>query len=221
MTPRAIRITIKVVLAAGAVVAIFVHRSLQPEPRPVAAQPTPPPLRSEVQAAPNRNLLALLVHATPAPTGSGAAPAKSPELKLEPGFLTWEKQLQAVLQEPPSSEKGAQLLALLPTVPEEAYAPVTEQALDWLADTDYTNAALPLLLNANTHGAVLAELYRDIIEHRPPGLSLPALLTIARTPEHPYAGAAHETLAALMGEDLATDWNAWESAIKHRIAAER
>jgi hypothetical protein len=216
MRNHPIRLIAILVLIVGAIAASVIHRSFAPQGR--APEATPLPTLSEGHAVPSHDFLALLVRATPDPN-TGPAPTKAPEIALDAGPLSWEKQLQEILQDPPSSEKGAQLLTLLPSLPEEAYGPATEQALDWLADADYTNAALPLLLNVNTHGAVLAELYRDIVE-RPAMLSLPALLTIARTAEHPYAGPAHETLATLMGEDLATDWVGWDAAVRQRLAAE-
>lgn len=215
MRNHPLRLIAILVLVLGALAAIIFHGSFRPKRH--APEPVPAPTLSEGHAVPSHDFLTLLVHPTPDP--NGAAPAKAPDVALDAGPLTWEKQLEAILQEPPSSEKGAQLLALLPSLPEEAYGPATEQALDWLSDADYTNAALPLLLNANTHGAILAELYRDIVD-RPAMLSLPALLTIARTPEHPYAAPAHETLATLMGEDLANDWVSWDAAVRQRLAAE-
>src|SRR3954452_3375301 len=199
MRTHPIRLIAILVLVVGGIGASIIHRSFVPNG--ASPESTRAPTLSEGHTVPSHDFLSLLVHPTPDPN-TGAAPAKAPEIALDAGPLTWEKQLQDILQDPPSSEKAAQLLALLPSLPEEAYGPATEQALDWLADADYTNAALPLLLNTNNHGAVLAEPYREIAD-RPAMLSLPALLTIARTPEHPYAGPAHDTLATLRGEDLA------------------
>jgi hypothetical protein len=127
--------------------------------------------------------------------------------------------LTDILQDPgPDNLKGPRLLALLPSLPEEAYGPATSQALDWLQDADYAAAALPLLLDVHTHGAVQSELFRDLMD-RPVAISLPALLTIARTPEHPYATSARDDLALMLGEDLDANWVAWDEAIKQRLAS--
>ena len=80
--------------------------------------------------------------------------------------------------------------------------------------------ALPLLANPQTHGSVKNVLFADLIE-RPDAITLPALLRIARTPNHPYAKFAHDNLDLLVGEDFGADWPKWEAAVQKTLAAEK
>ena len=79
--------------------------------------------------------------------------------------------------------------------------------------------SLPLVLNVQTHGAIMSEMFRDLME-RPAAVSLPTLLAIARTPEHPYAGSARENLELLLGQNLGEDWSAWEGAVRGRLSGQ-
>jgi hypothetical protein len=211
------RIVLVVSLLLVATSAGLFYLMRPPAPAPVAEKPPHGTwVGSDGVAIPTRDFLSHLVKATPDPFGP--APQSAPEIQLDKGPLPWEKQLTDILQDPgPDNLKGPRLLALLPNLPEEAYGPATSQALDWLQDADYVSAALPLLLDTHTHGAVQSELFRDVME-RPVTISLPALLTIARTPEHPFSQNARENLALLLGEDFDGNWAAWDTAIKQRLA---
>jgi hypothetical protein len=63
-------------------------------------------------------------------------------------------------------------------------------------------------------------LFADLME-RPDPIALPTLLTIARTPGHPFASAAHTNLELLIGNDFANDWVQWESEVQRRLSAPR
>ncbi len=214
MKPRIILIAVAAVLVLSLGAYFGVRRDR------VAEGPAPAtPLVPLVVEQPTRDFLAPLVRpAAPARRQAGVPLANAPGVNVEAGMLPWEKAILEVLNDPDSGgSKGARLLALLPTLPEEALAPATEQALEWVRDPEYAATVLPLLVEAQTHGAVLGELYRDLME-RPDPLVLPALLAIARNPQHPYAAAAHENLSLLLGQELETDWNAWDGAIRQRLA---
>src|SRR4051794_38240170 len=102
MRTHPIRLIAVLVLIVGAIAVSIIHRSFLPKSR--GPEPTPAPTLSEGHAAPSHDFLSLLVRATPDPN-AGPAPAKPPEIALDAGPLTWEKQLQEILQDPPSSEK--------------------------------------------------------------------------------------------------------------------
>jgi hypothetical protein len=212
--PRVLLPAAVLLVLAGAAAYFFAPRSTPPPPAAVV-EPAP-----EVAAAelPTSDFLKRLVRNAPS---AETAPGSPPPLKLESGTLPWEKQVVAIVQnQNPDNMKAQELLALLPSLPEDALAPVTAQALELVRDSDYVMTALPLLLAAQTHGAVVSELFRDLME-RPDTIVLPTLLAIARLSEHPYATAAHDNLNLLLGQELESNWAAWENAINQRLAGER
>ncbi len=149
---------------------------------------------------------------TPSPDVEDPEPMVPPHLELQSGKLPWELQIEAVLGgHLPDREKALQLIKQLGSVPPEAFTRVTEEAVSRLPDNDYP-AVLPLLLNPNGHGSVQAVLYEDLLE-RPDGIVLPALLSIAQTPRHPFAGTAREGLIALLDTDHGADWSRWRKAV--------
>jgi hypothetical protein len=97
-------------------------------------------------------------------------------------------------------------------MPPEAFPRLVEEATDRLPDRYYPSVALPLLLDPNTHGLVASALFTDLLE-RPDSITLPALLSLARTPRHPFAQPARESLALLLGADFGANWSQWERAV--------
>ena len=139
---------------------------------------------------------------------------------VEPGESAWEQHIAAVLADTEHTEsvKAQTLLAMLPLLPEELLQGTTQAAADRLRDEDYAASALPLLLNAQTHGMIASALFADLME-RPDAIALPSLLAITRTPDHPFAAAARSNLEMLLGRDLGEDWSAWSEEIQRRLAA--
>ena len=90
--------------------------------------------------------------------------------------------------------------------------------MEVLRDPDYAAIAQPVLVNPQTGGAILSVLFADVMQ-RPDAIALPALLQVARSPEHPYASYARDNLALLVGHDWAADWPAWEAAVRQRASA--
>ena len=64
------------------------------------------------------------------------------------------------------------------------------------------------MINPQTHGMVLSVLFDDLLE-RPDEITLPVLLTIARTPTHPLAPEARDNLELLLGTNFGADWMKW------------
>lgn len=137
---------------------------------------------------------------------------------VEPGESAWEQQIAAVLADSEHTEsvKARTLLAMLPVLPEELLQMVTQAAVERLRDEDYAANALPLLLNTQTHGMIASVLFDDLLE-RPDNLTLPALLALARTPDHPFAAAAQTNLELLLGRDFDEDWTQWEAEVQRRL----
>ena len=84
----------------------------------------------------------------------------------------------------------------------------------------YNAVALPMVVNPQTHGSGESVLFADLME-RPDSITLPALLRIARIPNHPYAKFAHDNLDLLVGEDFGADWPKWDAAVQKTLTAEK
>jgi hypothetical protein len=151
------------------------------------------------------------------PLTEGAAPERPPMIALDAGPLLWEQQLAAASARGKDATGNArEILALLPTLPEEALATAAEQAIERLPDSSYSAIALPVVTNPKTHGQVMSVLFADLME-RPDAVTLPALLSIARNAAHPYSSAALDNLQLLLKTDHQTNWPQWERAIQRAL----
>lgn len=143
---------------------------------------------------------------------------RPPPLELSTGPLQWETQLaEAARRGRDARGKAREILALVPRLPEEALATAAEQAVERLPDADYAATVLPVLTAPQTHGQVLSVLFADLME-RPDTITLPALLTIAQNPAHPFAPAALDNLRLLLRGDFGTDWKRWSAAVTAALA---
>ena len=149
-------------------------------------------------------------------------PNLAPKIELSRGKLAWEAAIESITKASGVSDtaKSRQLLAMIATLPENALTAASAEAVKRLPDADYNAVALPLVANPQTHGLVQSVLFADLME-RPDAITLPALLRIARTPNHPYAKFAHDNLDLLVGEDFGADWPKWEAAVQKTLAAEK
>jgi hypothetical protein len=82
-----------------------------------------------------------------------------------------------------------------------------------LPDRDYATVAAPVVTNPKTHAQALAVLFADLNE-RPDAIALPALLSIARQPEHPFSEPALDNLRFILRADHGRDWPKWEAAVR-------
>ena len=158
----------------------------------------------------------------PEPATPNDEPNLAPKIELARGKLAWEAAIENATKANGVSDtaKSRQLLAMIATLPEEALTAASEEAVKRLPDADYNAVALPLVTNPQTHGLVESVLFADLME-RPDAITLPALLRIARTPNHPYAKFAHDNLDLLVGEDFGVDWPKWDAAVQKALTAEK
>jgi hypothetical protein len=70
----------------------------------------------------------------------------------------------------------------------------------------------PTFTNAAIAEPVLDVLMTDVL-NRPNQLKLPALLDVARIPNHPKAEEARDILEVFVDENYGQDWNAWSAAV--------
>jgi hypothetical protein len=125
----------------------------------------------------------------------------------------WEEKVDGILgSASPDPEKAKQMLEMFPTLPADGQEEVARHLSNLLPDEDYglmrgylTNAALP--------EDVLDVLLDDAL-NRPNSLKLPALLDVARSPQHPKAAEAKDFLELLLEEDYGTDWVKWQAKME-------
>ena len=146
----------------------------------------------------------------------------APKLALARGPLPWEQQIESITgaRDLTDPVKARRLLAMIAALPEDAFTAASEAAVKRLPDAEYNSVALPVVTDPQTHGLVASVLFADLME-RPDAITLPALLRIARTPNHPYAKFAHDNLDLLVGEDFGADWPKWEAAVQKTLAGEK
>ena len=177
-------------------------------PKPKTNQPSPAPDSPEPQIA------------AISPKPDDSAPQTAPALPLDMAPPAWELQLTEKLSRLKPAERARAIFALLPSLPESALATAAEQAVEKLPDADYPATALPVVTNSETHGQVLSVLFADLLE-RPDAITLPALLTIAKNPDHPFAPSALDDLRLLLSADHGSDWSRWDAAIRAKLAPGR
>ncbi len=150
-----------------------------------------------------------------------AAPLRPPPLELSSGPLAWERQIaHASARGRDAAGKAREIFALIPRLPEEALAGAAEQAVERLPNSDYAAIALPVVIHPQTSGQVLSVLFADLME-RPDAITLPALLSIAKNPAHPFSPAALDNLHLLLGQNFGSDWTKWDEAVQRAAALPR
>jgi hypothetical protein len=122
----------------------------------------------------------------------------------------WEGKVDDLLGSTNSDhDKARQMLEMFPQLPADGQEEVARHLSNLVADQDY-GAMRAYLTNASLPAAVLDILLGDVL-NRPNSLKLPALLDVARTPQHPKAGEAKDFLELFLEEDYANDWDKWQA----------
>ena len=128
-------------------------------------------------------------------------------------IVAWEDKVDEILSSAsPDPDKAKQMIEMVPKVSADGQEELARHISNLLPDQDYglihtylTNAALP--------EEVLDILLGDAL-NRPNSLKLPALLAIARTPQHPKSGEAKDFLELFLEEDYGDDWGKWQSSME-------
>lgn len=156
-------------------------------------RPTPPPVAS---TAP--------VVATPPPVDV-SQPAEM--------IADWSTKLDDILgSDDDEAKKADLLLAMWKRLPEDGQVETMQHISNLLPDEKFSSL-VPAFTNAATPEAVLDILMTDAL-NRPNGLKLPALLDVARTPDHPKAEEARDILEVFVDNNYGADWPKWEQAMK-------
>lgn len=184
-----------------------------PSPRipPPEAPPESSPASSPLAANPG----------TPqpsAPTPEQIVPdLQNPELSMTSTSATnlvfnWEDRVDQILTgDGDTADKAKHMLDLFPRLPQEGQQEVAQHLSNLVSDQDYPELA-KLLSDTNLAAPVLDVFFGDTL-NRPNSVKLPALLQVARQPQHPKAAEAKEVLALFLDDDYGSDWDKWQAAV--------
>ena len=130
----------------------------------------------------------------------------------------WEDKVDDILGSANSDpDKARQMLEMFPQLPADGQEELARHLSNLVSDEDY-GAMRAHLTNASLPEAVLDVLLGDVL-NRPNSLKLPALLDVARTPQHPKAGEAKDFLELFLEEDYANDWDKWQAKMDEWLKA--
>src|SRR5436190_6697754 len=149
----------------------------------------------------------------PKPTETAQSnPVASP--KATPRALqAWELKIDEILRSNLDETQTAQVLInMFPTLPAEGQEEAAQHISNLILDKDYSKV-LPLVKNPNLPEEVLDVFVTDLM-NRDDATKLPALLDIAKIPNHPHHEEALTDLQIFLDEDFGTDWNRWQSAMQ-------
>lgn len=130
-----------------------------------------------------------------------------------PPLAEWEVKIDQALRANADESQTAQMLInMLPTLPKEGQAEAAQHITNLVLDKDY-NRILPLVKNPALPEEVLDVFVTDLMNREDP-VKLPALLEIAKIPNHPHHEEAASDLQIFLDEDYGTDWPKWDAAMK-------
>lgn len=202
-------------LILASVVAVIVLGALAilnmgPTP-PVAASvatPTPVPESSPARSSSDFSS-SRAERANSVETAQTEVPPRPPVQPIQP----WEKKLDEVLSSSADEAQTAQILInLFPGLPPDGQAEYAEHIANLIEDRDY-NKVLPLVKNPSVSEEALDVFVTDLV-NREDATKLPALLEIAKVPNHPHKQEALDDLELFLDEDYGTDWNKWTAGVQ-------
>lgn len=212
MQTRALQIlTVLVVLICGAAL-WFLNSGTEP-PAPVAVADKPPvqvlppvepprPVRPAATPVPRQ-----LVNQSPDLAEAPVRPAPAQPMQ------EWELKIDQVLRANANEAQTAQMLInLLPGLPPAGQAEAAQHISNLIVDKDYAKV-MPLVRNPGLPEEVLDVLVTDLM-NREDDVKLPALLEIAKIPNHPHHEEAVTDLQIFLDEDFGQDWRKWDVAMK-------
>jgi hypothetical protein len=137
----------------------------------------------------------------------------APVTETAPALADWEIKIDQVLRANADESQTAQMLInMLPTLPKDGQTEAAQHVTNLVLDKDY-GRILPLLKNPALSQDVLDVFVTDLM-NREDEVKLPAMLGIAKIPNHPHREEALADLQIFLDEDHGTDWAKWEAAMK-------
>src|SRR4051812_32608668 len=129
-----------------------------------------------------------VVPSTPAPRSTAAAERNAKPAAAEPPreLTAWERKIDEVLSSGNGETETAQLLInLLPTMPPEGQAEAAQHISNLILDKDY-GRVMPMLKNPKSLAPEVQDVLVTDLMNRSDAVKLPALLEVAKIPDHPY-----------------------------------
>jgi hypothetical protein len=211
MNPRLLAVVAVLVLAIVGTATWFLNS--QPPPPPLAgATATPAPAVNEPDT--RARLATNTPQPEPVPPTDEDRPAVVPEPRNpNKPMADWELKIDKILQTNADETQMAQMLInMLPTLPPEGQAEAAQHISNLILDKDYSRV-LPLVKNPGLPEDTLDVFVTDLM-NREDTVKLPALLEIAKIPNHPHREEAATDLQIFLDEDYGTDWGKWDAAMK-------
>jgi hypothetical protein len=213
MKPRVVVIFAVFVLAVVAG-AVWFLQSQGPVTTPVE-NAAPAPVLSAPSVTDNGN-----VPSTPAPRSSAFTPRNNqPNPSAEPprALADWERKIDEVLTSGNGETETAQLLInLLPTMPPEGQAEAAQHISNLILDKDY-GRVLPMLKNPKSVAPEVQDVLVTDLMNRSDAVKLPALLEVAKIPDHPYHDEAMTDLQIFLDQDNGSNWSKWDGAVREYL----
>ena len=130
----------------------------------------------------------------------------------------WEDKVDEILgSNSADADKAKQMIEMFPTLPPAGKEEVVRHLTNLLPDPDY-GLMRGYLTNASLPENVLDVLLGDAL-NRPNSLKLPALLEVARDPQHPKAAEAKDFLHLFLEQDYGSDWDRWQAGVEQWLKA--
>ena len=175
--------------------------STAPPPAPPAETPPPRPGNDFPLLGQDRTMTAEVANTD--------APPQPPVRPIQP----WEQRLDEVLSSNADEAQTAQILInLFPGLPPDGQAEYAEHISNLIEDKDYSKV-MPLVKNTNTSEEALDVFVTDLV-NREDTTKLPALLEIAKIPNHPHKQEAIDDLELFLDQDYGTDWTKWGAGVQ-------
>jgi hypothetical protein len=153
------------------------------------------------------------------PAPAAATPERTPETNTPAnrGMEEWEKKIDQALGPNVNEAQASQILInMLPTLPPEGQVDAAQHISNLVLDQDYSRV-LPLLRNPNLPEDVLDVFVTDLMNREDP-VKLPALLEVAKIPNHPHHEEAKADLEIFLDQEHGNDWGKWDAAVKRYLA---
>ena len=150
------------------------------------------------------------------PSASLTASRSTHALNAAPSEEAWSQVIDTVLRDNSDvAEKSRRMLQMLPHLPAALQAEAAQHLVNFATDSAPENVVEPLL-NASTDRSAQGVLLLGLLQ-RADKIRLPALLQIARNPEHAKHTDALRYLHFLLESDDPADSAAWEARIEARL----
>ena len=138
-------------------------------------------------------------------------------LSAEPSPEAWSEAIDIVLRDSAdSSAKSKRLIEMYAHLPASLQTEAAQHLVNFATD-EHPEPVLEPLMNSRSGGTAQGVLLLGLLQ-RDDKIRLPALLQLARDPDHPANTDALQYLEFLLEHNHGSDWTRWEQTISTRLA---